>query len=119
MGKTITSIVTLTVAIILTYASTASAGGYTSDPVKTDRAYIKDHYITKTIRTPNPSTQTCREVDVPIYGNTGGSISSNTYTVPIRNADGMFLDSNDNELYVIVRYAGDPTPLDDITLTFS
>jgi hypothetical protein len=47
MGKTITSIVTLTVAIILTYASTASAGGFTSDPVKTDRAYIKDHYITK------------------------------------------------------------------------
>ena len=73
MGKTITSIVTLTVAIILTYASTASAGGFTSDPVKTDRAYIKDHYITKTIKTPNPSTQTCREVDVPIYGNTGGS----------------------------------------------
>ena len=25
----------------------------------------------------------------------------------------------DNELYVIVRYTGDPTPIDDITLTFS
>ena len=73
MGKLITNIVTITVAIILTYASTASAGGYTSSPEKTDRAYIKDHYITKTIRTPNPSTQTCRDVDVPIYGNTGGN----------------------------------------------
>ena len=40
-------------------------------------------------------------------------------TVPIRNADGMFLDSSDNELYIIVRYKGDPTPINDITLTFS
>jgi hypothetical protein len=56
---------------------------------------------------------------ISLYGNTGGNISSNTYTVPIRNADGMYLDSNDNELYVIVRYKGDPTPIDDITLTFS
>tara|TARA_R100001594_G_scaffold2282_2_gene9142 strand:- start:827 stop:4960 length:4134 start_codon:yes stop_codon:yes gene_type:complete len=54
-----------------------------------------------------------------LYGNTGGSISSNTYTIPMRNSDGMYLDDNDNELYVIVRYSGDPTPLDDITLTFS
>jgi hypothetical protein len=56
---------------------------------------------------------------ISLYGNTGGSIASNTYTVPIRNADGMYLDSSDNELYVIVRYKGDPTPIDDITLTFS
>jgi|7_EtaG_2_1085326.scaffolds.fasta_scaffold00681_11 hypothetical protein len=56
---------------------------------------------------------------ISLYGNSGGSIGSNTYTVPIRNADGMYLDSNDNELYVIVRYKGDPTPIDDITLTFS
>jgi hypothetical protein len=56
---------------------------------------------------------------ISLYGNTGGSIASNTYTVPIRNADGMYLDSDDNELYIIVRYKGDPTPLDDITLTFS
>tara|TARA_Y100000034_G_scaffold18502_1_gene20492 strand:- start:1459 stop:3651 length:2193 start_codon:yes stop_codon:yes gene_type:complete len=56
---------------------------------------------------------------ISLYGNTGGSIGSGTYTVPIRNADGMYLDSSDNELYIIVRYKGDPTPIDDITLTFS
>lgn len=56
---------------------------------------------------------------IDLYGNTGGSVSSNTYTMPMRNADGMYLDNDDNELYVIVRYAGDPTPIDDITLTFS
>ena len=54
-----------------------------------------------------------------LYGNTGGDLTSGTYTVPIRNADGIFLDDNDNELYVVVRYKGDPTPIDDITLTFS
>ena len=56
---------------------------------------------------------------IDLFGNTGGSLSSGTYTVPMRNADGMYLDSSDNELYVIVRYAGNPTPIDDITLTFS
>ena len=59
---------------------------------------------------------------IDLYGNVGGSLSSTEYTVPIRNADGMYLDSNDNELYVIVRYKGDQTvgdPVTSITLTFS
>ena len=57
--------------------------------------------------------------NIDLYGNTGGSLSSTTYTVPIRNADGMFLDSSDNELYVIIRYKGDPSPVTTITLAFS
>lgn len=64
--------------------------------------------------TKNPFTD-----DIDLYGNTGGSKSSTTYTVPIRNADGMFLDNNDNELYVIVRYKGTFTPIQSITLGFS
>ena len=56
---------------------------------------------------------------ISLYGNTGGSVGSGTYTVPIRNADGMYLDSNDNELYIIVRYKSDPAPISAITLTFS
>ena len=56
---------------------------------------------------------------IDLYGNSGGSISSGTYTIPIRNADGMFLDSSDNELYVIVRYKGDPAPISAITLSYS
>jgi len=54
-----------------------------------------------------------------LYGNTGGNISGNTYTVPMRNADGMFLDNTDNELYVLIRYKGDPTPVTNITVGFS
>ena len=84
------------------------------DPSETTANLISSSVAHQTDFHLNPFTDA-----LDLYGNTGGSISSNTYTVPIRNADGMFLDSNDNELYVIVRYAGDPTPLDDITLTFS
>ena len=57
--------------------------------------------------------------DIDLYGNTGGSVSSGTYTVPIRNADGMFLDDSDDELYVVVRYKGDPAPIQQITLSYS
>ena len=37
----------------------------------------------------------------------------------MRNSDGMYLESNDYELYVILRYKGNPTPVTGITLTFS
>ena len=56
---------------------------------------------------------------IDLYGNTGGGLSSTTYTIPIRNADGMYLDNSDNELYVLVRYKGDPTPITSITLGYS
>jgi hypothetical protein len=56
---------------------------------------------------------------ISLYGNSGGSKSSTEYTVPLRNIDGMYLDSNDNEFYVIVRYKGDPSPITSITTTTS
>ena len=56
---------------------------------------------------------------ISLYGNSGGSLSSTEYTIPIRNADGMYLDSSDNELYVILRYKGDPSPVTSITLSYS
>jgi len=82
------------------------------DPVKTTSNLIEADISADNFKNPFSTA-------ISLYGNSGGSISSGTYTVPIRNADGMYLDSNDNELYVIVRYKGDPTPIDDITLTFS
>ncbi len=56
---------------------------------------------------------------ISLYGNSGGSLSSTEYTIPIRNADGMYLDASDNELYVILRYKGDPSPVTSITLSYS
>ena len=54
-----------------------------------------------------------------LYGNTGGGLSSTTYTIPLRNADGMFLDNTDNEFYVILRYKGNPSPVTTITTATS
>jgi hypothetical protein len=62
----------------------------------------------------NPFTTT-----IDLYGNTGGSLNSTTYTVPLRNADGMYLDNNDNQFYVIIRYKGDPSPVTGITTSTS
>ena len=52
-------------------------------------------------------------------GNPNGSVSGTTYTVPLSNADGQTLDASNNEIYVIIRYRNDPTPITGITLTFS
>jgi len=57
--------------------------------------------------------------NIGLYGNTGGSLLTNTYTIPLRNADGMTLDATNTSVYVIVRYKGDPTPSTSMTVTFS
>ena len=105
----------------LIFKSGTSAGGNTSistcrlyDPSETTANSISSSVAHQTDFHLNPFSSA-----IDLYGNTGGSVASNTYTVPMRNGDGMYLDSTDNELYVVVRYKGDPTPLDDITLTFS
>lgn len=54
-----------------------------------------------------------------LYGNTGGSLATTTYTIPLRSADGMNLNATYTNVYVIVRYKGDPTPVTSITTTFS
>jgi len=54
-----------------------------------------------------------------LYGNTGGSLATTTYTIPLRNADGMILDTSKTAVYVIIRYNGDPTPISSMTVTFA
>ena len=107
------------VAVGLILKSGTSAGSNTSistcrifDPSATTSNLIEEGVSNDNQKNPFSS-------NIDLYGNTGGELSSTTYTVPIRNADGMFLDSSDNELYVIIRYKGDPTPVTSITLTFS
>jgi hypothetical protein len=82
------------------------------DPTKTTSNLIEADIANDNFKNPLSTA-------ISLYGNSGGSISSTEYTIPIRNADGMYLDSNDNEFYVIVRYKGDPSPVTSITLTFS
>lgn len=57
--------------------------------------------------------------DLDLYGNTGGTKTGTTYDIPLRNADGMYLDNSDNEFYVIIRYRGDQTPITNITTSTS
>ena len=110
------------VACTVLFKSSASGSGATSelsrariyDPSETTANAISSSVAHQTDFHLNPFTDA-----IDLYGNTGGSVASATYTVPMRNSDGMYLDDNDNELYVIVRYTGNPTPIDDITLTFS
>ena len=56
---------------------------------------------------------------IDLYGNTGGSGSGGSWTLPIRNSDGMFLNATYNEILVLVRYQGDPTPLTSISVSFN
>ena len=110
------------VACTILFKSSASGSGATSE-LSTARIFDPSDLTSNEI-----SSSIAHQTDfhlnpfsdaISLYGNTGGSVASNTYTVPMRNGDGMYLDDNDNELYVIVRYSGNPTPIDDITLTFS
>jgi hypothetical protein len=47
------------------------------------------------------------------------TLSSTTYTIPLISADGMILNATYTNIYVIVKYIGDPTPITSITTTFS
>ena len=107
------------VAVGLILKSGTSAGSNTSitncriyDPSATVSNLIESGITTDNHKNPFSS-------NIDLYGNTGGSKSSTEYTVPIRNADGMYLDSSDNELYVIVRYKGDESPVTSIAVAFS
>ena len=108
------------VACALLFKSAGSGSGGNSE-LSTARIYdpteTTENAISSSVANDNFLNPFSSAID--LYGNTGGSVASNTYTVPMRNSDGMYLDNTDNELYVIVRYTGDPTPIDDITLTFS
>jgi hypothetical protein len=70
-------------------------------------------------KTANTDGQNPFGTDFALYGNTGGSLSSTTYTMPLRNGDGMTINASYDEIYVLVRYKGDPTPITSITVAFS
>ena len=116
---------TNSVAAVLLFKSSASgsgnrggAGAFSEarlfDPSETTSNLISSSVAHQSDDHLNPFTDTFN-----LFGNTGGSLSGTNYTVPIRNADGMFLDSTDNEFYVILRYKGNPTPVTSITTTTS
>ena len=108
------------VSCALLFESAASGSGNNSelsvcriyDPTKLTSNLIEADMAADNFK--NPFTTA-----ISLYGNDGGSKSSTEYTIPISNAVGQYLDSNDNELYVIIRYKGDPSPVTSITLSYS
>ena len=113
------------VAAVVLFKSSASgsgnrggAGSYSRarlyDPSETTSNLVSESVEHKLDDFLNPFTDA-----FDLYGNTGGGLSSTTYTIPLRNADGMFLDDTDNEFYVILRYKGNPSPVTTITTATS
>lgn len=108
------------IAAALLFKSSASGSGVNNtlssariyDPSETNSNVVEASVTADNFK--NPFTD-----NLNIYGNIGGSISGTTYTVPLRNADGMYLDNSDNEFYLIIRYKGDPSPVTDISITTS
>lgn len=106
-------------AVVLFKSSASGSGANTSfstarlfDPTETNSNVVESNVSADNFK--NPFTD-----DIHLYGNTGGSVSSNIYTMPLRNADGMYLDNDDNELYLIIRYKGDPSPITQINISTS
>ncbi len=56
---------------------------------------------------------------VDIYYNGTGNKASTAITVPIVNANGMYLDGTTarDEFYLMMRYNNDPTPISNISVT--
>jgi len=57
--------------------------------------------------------------NVALYGNTGGGLASTTYTVPLREADGMILNGTNQDYIILVRYTGDQVPVSSIAVSYS
>ena len=107
------------VAVGLILKSGTSAGGNTS--ITTCRIYDPSATVSNLIEAgvSNDNHKNPFSSNIDLYGNTGGGVSSTTYTIPIRNADGMYMDDTDDELYVIIRYKGDQSPVTSISLSYS
>lgn len=108
------------IAAAVLYKSSASGSGVNDtlstariyDPTETNSNVVESGVSADNFK--NPFTD-----NLDLYGNIGGSVSSTTYTMPLRNADGMYLDNDDNEFYLIIRYKGDPSPITDISISTS
>jgi len=56
---------------------------------------------------------------IDLHGNNTGTLVGTTYTMPLRGAVGMALDSTYRDLIVLVRYNGDQAPVTSISVTYS
>ena len=88
-----------------------------------DIANLSNNIVSSSISPSNLSTDGKNpfSANIDLYGNngSGASNSGGVINIPLRNVDGMTLDStvaSKDELYVIVRYNGSPTPLTSLKI---
>lgn len=107
------------VSLVVILKSGTSAGSNTS--ISTCRLFDPTQTVSNLIESgiSNDNHKNPFSSNVDLYGNTGGSSSGTTFTLPMRNADGMFLDNSDNGIYVVIRYKGDPSPVTSISISTS
>ena len=55
---------------------------------------------------------------IDLYGNSGGTLSGNSYLIPLRFSDGMDLGAIYKNYIVMVRYKNDTDPIEDINITY-
>jgi hypothetical protein len=111
-----TSSTSNSVAVSLLFES-AKSGVYTP-PRFFDPSDLLSNVISSSITANTDGTNPFGSA-IALYGNTGGSLATTTYTIPLRPADGFTVNATYDEVYVIIRYKGDPTPITTITTTFS
>tara|TARA_A100001011_G_scaffold185340_1_gene194086 strand:+ start:1581 stop:3953 length:2373 start_codon:yes stop_codon:yes gene_type:complete len=107
------------ISLVVIFKSGTSAGSNTS--IATCRLYDPTQTVSNLIESgiSNDNHKNPFSSNVDLYGNTGGSSSGTNFTMPLRNADGMFLDNSDNGFYVVIRYKGDPAPVTSISTSTS
>ena len=107
------------ISLAVIFKSGTSAGSNTS--ITTCRLYDPTQTVSNLIESgiSNDNHKNPFSSNVDLYGNTGGSSSGTNFTMPLRNADGMFLDNSDNGFYVVIRYKGDPAPVTSISTSTS
>lgn len=92
--------------------SSHTVDGRLYDPTVTDANLISGSVANDDHK--NPFSET-----IELYGNNAGSINGTTYTIPISNSQGKFLNSTFRDFIVIIRYKGDPSPVTNVTITIS
>ena len=108
------------VAAAILYKSTGRGSGHNvtlSQARIFDPSMLVDSIVEQNVSPDNFKNPFNETID--LYGNVSGVKTGTSYFMSMRNSEGMYLDANDNRLYVIVRYKNDPTPVRSITVTTS
>lgn len=117
VGKTLVGWNSTTAGTAVALIFVSSGTGVYTPPRIYDPSATTSNLIAASIA--NDDFQNPFSANIALYGNTGGNVSTTTYTVPLRAADGMILDTTRRDVIVLIRYKGDQVPVTGITVTYN